>query len=87
MDDIKKYEKFINDWHYFLKEYQDYALSSDDSKMIKAVSMYILQQFYLAPYADGCGNAGEDPDQPPEDFYEIFSIRLEHAEKALRALL
>lgn len=87
VEDIKKYEKFINDWHYFLKEYQDYALSSDDSKMIKAVSMYILQQFYLAPYADGSGSADEDSDQPSEDFYEIFSIRLEHAKKALRALL
>lgn len=94
-DDIRKYEKFINDWHYFLKELQEYALSSEDTEKIKAISMYILQQFYLAPYAiseeaepsqEELQDLGEEtPCQ--EDFYQIFSTRLKTAQKAISKLL
>lgn len=90
MDDMKRYEKFINDWHYFLKELQEYALSSTDSEKVKAISMYVLQQFYLAPYAEDTDSIKDESDEdvpPQEDFYQIFAARLSAAKKALKALL
>lgn len=63
--DIKRYEKFITDWHYFLKPLQEYAMDFEHGEKIKKLSMLILQQFYLKPYAaDG-------------DFYQEFYGRLE----------
>lgn len=65
MPDIKRYEKFITDWHYFLKPLQEYAMDFEHGEKIKKLSMLILQQFYLKPYAaDG-------------DFYQEFYERLE----------
>lgn len=65
MPDIKHYEKFITDWHYFLKPLQEYAMDFEHGEKIKKLSMLILQQFYLKPYAaDG-------------DFYQEFYERLE----------
>ena len=65
MPDIKRYEKFITDWHYFLKPLQEYAMDFEHGEKIKKLSMFILQQFYLKPYAaDG-------------DFYQEFYGRLE----------
>ncbi len=65
MPDIKRYEKFITDWHYFLKPLQEYAMDFEHGEKIKKLSMLILQQFYLKPYAaDG-------------DFYQEFYGRLE----------
>ena len=51
MPDIKRYEKFITDWHYFLKPLQEYAMDFEHGEKIKKLSMLILQQFYLKPYA------------------------------------
>lgn len=65
MPDIKRYEKFITYWHYFLKPLQEYAMDFEHGEKIKKLSMFILQQFYLKPYAaDG-------------DFYQEFYGRLE----------
>lgn len=75
-DDIKKYEKFINNWHYFLKELQEYTRSSIDDEKIKAISMYVLQQFYLAPY--------DVSEEIEEDFYDIFALRLTRAKKTIK---
>ena len=62
--DIKRYEKFIADWHYFLKPLQEYAMDFEHGENIQKLSMLILQQFYLKPYAaDG-------------DFYQEFYGRL-----------
>lgn len=63
--DVKCYEKFINDWHYYLVSMQD-CLSEKPDKA-KKVSMYILKQFYLLPY------------NMEEDFYSQFYHRLEEA--------
>ncbi len=47
--DAVQYEKFVADWHYFLKDLQE-KLSDENGN---AVSMYILKQFYLSPYGNG----------------------------------
>lgn len=62
--DIKRYEKFIADWHYFLRPLQEYAMDFEHGENIQKLSMTILQLFYLEPYpADG-------------DFYQEFYRRL-----------
>lgn len=68
---LKTYEKYIADWHFFLKDLQEYVmnLASDSSAnsdgTAKTISMHVLTQFYLTPYAeDG-------------DFYREFYERLE----------
>lgn len=60
--DLKKYEKFINDWHYFLMDME--ARVQENPEEAKTVSMYILKQFYMTPYCI------------EEDFYTQFDDRL-----------
>lgn len=65
--DAKTYDRYISDWHYFLKDMQE-KLETDPAGMAaKTVSMYVLKQFYLTPF---------DRDR---DFYEQFYERLEAA--------
>ncbi len=61
--DIKKYEKYISDWHYYLKNLQEQIMSGG-SENISETSMQILKTFYLMPY------------HPEQDFYEQFYKRL-----------
>ena len=93
--DMRRYEHFISEWHYFLKTLQEYAMEhQDQTEQLRAVSMYILQQFYLAPYVPTTkeGMAGDvilqdqepvDGEDRTEDFYQIFHIRLKEARKKL----
>lgn len=71
--DIRRYEKFINDWHYYLKPLQEYAMDFGHGEdNIRKLSMYLLNQFYLKPYAAS------------GDFYQEFYERLETASRILR---
>lgn len=49
-DNLKQYEKFTADWHYYLKERQEIAMKAEDSQTVKELSMDILRKFYLRPY-------------------------------------
>lgn len=60
---LPRYEKYINDWHYFIKDTQNELLNYDDT-VRKNMSMYILKTFYLTPYTR-------------DKFYEEFYERLE----------
>lgn len=62
--DVKRYETFVNDWHYFLKEMEELVRSSDSDEKIREVNMDILNQFYIIPY------------QWNRDFYQQFYERL-----------
>ena len=62
--DLKTYEQFICDWHYFLKNLQERAMDNPD--LVKDLSMVILKLFYMTPYAE-------------EDFYKQFYRRLSMA--------
>ncbi len=62
--DVKRYETFVNDWHYFLKEMEELVRSSDCDEKIREVNMDILNQFYIIPY------------QWNRDFYQQFYERL-----------
>ena len=63
--EVKKYEKFVADWHYFLVKMEE-CLQKKPEKA-KEISMYILKNFYLAPYDTG------------QEFYQQFEKRLEEA--------
>lgn len=67
--DLKRYEKFVSDWHYYLMELEEAAARGGEKA--KQISMYLLQQFYLKPYAHG------------EDFYPQFEQRLREGKQFL----
>ena len=60
--DVKKYEKFVSSWHYFLLEMEEYTAKNPDE--VKKVTMDILNRFYLIPFKED------------EDFYLQFEKRL-----------
>ena len=63
---IGRLERFVADWHYFLKDLGE-AMKDSSQETRKAVNMYMLNRFYVTPF-------GED-----EDFYPQFYRRLEEA--------
>lgn len=63
--DVKRYKKFVSDWHCFLKGLEKKMEETGDRMFAKNASMYVLKQFYLTPY---------DREQ---DFYDQFGKRLE----------
>lgn len=68
--DLKKYEKYINDWHYFLVSVQEKILSiKENDLLIKNINMYILNSFFVSAYNEG--------------FYDDFDSRLCEAKKSL----
>jgi len=80
--DFDRYEKFVCDWHYFLKDLQEEIVekqlacsTKEQTDQIqvyaKKISMAILQVFYLTPYDFHA------------DFYEQFYIRMNNI-KGLR---
>ena len=44
---MKENQKFISQWHYFLKDVEELILESQEENALKQVSMYVLQQFYV----------------------------------------
>lgn len=69
--DIRNYEAFVNEWHYFLKDMEAYVEGLDENEQ-KQVNLYLLRQFYLRPYETG------------EDFYPQIAVRLKEAREILK---
>lgn len=70
--DVKHYEKFVSDWHYFLKDVQDVLeREEENSELIKNLNMYIIRKFYMTPY------------DTEKDFYEQFYERLAEGQDLL----
>lgn len=67
--DLKTYETYISDWHYFLLEVQEKLTVIVNDEIVKKIDMFILQYFYLQPY------------KSEEDFYPQFATRLTEAKK------
>ena len=49
IQDIKAYELFVTEWHYFLKDLEELCSTASEEE-VKAMSMYILKEFYIKPY-------------------------------------
>lgn len=71
VSNIKEYENFINQWHYFQKDLQKLMKESPEDELMKKISMYVLQQFYLKTY------------ESDRAFYEQFAERLQEAKQAM----
>lgn len=63
--DLNKNQKFISDWHYFLKDTHQILLLKENKDYIKKITLQILQFFYAEPYHEN------------EDFYDQFYKRLQ----------
>lgn len=61
--DLKRYEKFLIDWHYYRKKLQEEIAQAKTDETVKQINMEMLQLFYQMPYAE-------------EDFYMQFEERL-----------
>ena len=69
MPDTKRYETFVSDWHYFLRDLQE-SLEEAGEVRRKTSCMYVLQNFYARSFEEG-------------DFYLQFYERLKQAEEVL----
>ena len=67
--DLKRYETYICDWHYYLRDLKT-RIEAHPEQM-KGISMDVLQKFYLTPY------------DSTADFYTEFYERLKNAKKQL----
>ena len=62
--DLKQYEKFVREWHNFLRDVRLLLSNSEDETLFDNMNRYIIGRFYRQPY---------DPDK---DFYAQFEARL-----------
>ena len=69
--DLKKYEKFVNDWHYFLLDVQEVLYNAEDSDLIRNLNLFVVNRFYLKPYDQN------------QDFYIQFYERLKEGKELL----
>ena len=70
--DVKRNERFILDWHYFLKDLTARLEAADSQEYRKTVNLYILKSFYQKPW------------DAERDFYEQFNERLGEAKGLLQ---
>lgn len=64
----EKNESFIIAWHYFLNDVEKVIKNAQDDNLVRNLTMYLLNRFYLKPY------------DPEVDFYEQFKERLSEAQ-------
>ena len=69
--DPARHDKFISDWHAYLKKQEEILENDSSNESRKAVSMGILNTFYVRNY------------DRTRDFYEQFYERLEETEAVL----
>lgn len=68
---LKQYEQYISDWHYFLLDIQEVLYNTEDTELIRNLNLYVVNRFYLKPYEEG------------KDFYEQFYERLKEGKELL----
>jgi len=66
---LKKYEKYVNTWHYFLKDWEGIVIGLKNETEVKQYVMYLLMQFFNKPY------------DLTKDFYPQFYARLAEAKE------
>ncbi len=69
--ELKTYEKFVSDWHYFLLRVQDVLQKAQDPELIRNLNLYVVNRFYMKEFTD------------QEEFYTQFYARLSEAEQLL----
>lgn len=69
--DLKTNQRFIFDWHFFLKELQQILKTSENEGRRREISLLILQEFYIRQYDLG------------QEFYEEFYRRLDQIKQVV----
>ena len=69
--DLRQYEKFVADWHYFLLDVQEVLYNATDAQLIKNLNLYVVNRFYMKTYEVG------------RDFSEQFEERLTEGKQLL----
>lgn len=69
--DLKTYEKFVTDWHYFLDDVETLLEQTQKDGDRKQINLYLLNSLYLRPYPSD------------KSFYESFYERLKEAGRIL----
>lgn len=69
--DLKNYEKFVNDWHYFLLDVQEVLYNAENPDLIRNLNLFVVNRFYLKPYDQN------------QDFYIQFYERLKEGKDLL----
>ena len=72
--DLKKNEKYISDWHYFLTDVQKILIKLQNDEKAKKINVLLLQTFFLEPY------------HQEEDFYTQFYERFEKLKISIQLL-
>lgn len=72
--DIKKNEKFLIDWHYFLNNAEEVVKKAGDEATVKSINISILNLFYIRTY------------DTSKDFYLQFHERLKQGRELLGIL-
>lgn len=65
VEKLKEYEKYVTDWHYYIKKIGQSvteSMAQGREAEAKALSMNVLQTFFITPYTEG-------------DFYEQYYAR------------
>ena len=68
---LSRYEQYVCDWHYFIKDVQNKTERSDDAEFNRRLNLFILKVFYQTPF------------DPSRDFYPQFDLRLREARTVL----
>lgn len=70
---LKQYEAYVLQWHYFLVDVQEFLEEQSDEQLARDLNVYILENFFAQPY-DG------------RDFYEQFEERLKRVKKLIQIM-
>lgn len=69
--ELRRNQEYLTDWHDFRKQMQTAIEDTEDEKMVKTITVFLLNTFFIQPY------------DVNEDFYKQFYARLER----IRAVL
>ena len=75
--DVAAWERFVAEWHYFVRRAQQAVTASGDPDYAGEAAMFVLKVFYLTPYGGAPGGADS-----LAGFLETFDRRLAAAEEA-----
>ena len=67
---LRRYEQFICDWHYFLEDVEERIAQEKDEETIRNINLFILKLFYMKAYSG-------------EEFYPQFEARMAQAKEVL----
>lgn len=80
--ELARYEKFVLDWHDFLKKVQKILMQTENPEIAKNLNLYLLNQFYVTSYE--IARERENSNGTTVDFYSQFYERLAKAEEIIK---